>query len=93
MRNKRTVARRRVASTTLKPVMVTVTDEKLKDIQRVADTLTAKGMKIDRVMPVVGTISGSVPAAKMSALRAVTGVMSVEEELAAELPSPDSPLQ
>jgi predicted CoA-binding protein len=75
------------------PVVVTVSDEMLKNIHRVAERLTAKGMKVERVMPVLGVISGSSALSKMSSLKAVDGVTSVEEEVTAVLPPPDSPVQ
>jgi hypothetical protein len=75
------------------PVIVTVTDAMLTKIQNVADKLAAKGMKVERVMPMTGVIAGSSASAKMPALRDVEGVMSVEEELAAVLPPPDSPVR
>jgi hypothetical protein len=75
------------------PVIVTVADEQLKDIHDVADQLKAKGMSVERVLPVTGVISGSTAPSKVAALKKVTGVMSVEEEVTAPLPAPDSPLQ
>ena len=74
-----------------KPVIVTVTDAMLPDIHGVAERLVAKGMKVDRVLPMTGVISGSSAASKMSGLKNVSGVMSVEEEAVAELPPPGSP--
>jgi hypothetical protein len=76
-----------------KPIIVTVSDEKLKNIYEVADELAAKGMKVDQVMPVTGVITGSSSSAKMSALKKVDGILSVEEEAVAYLPPPDSPVQ
>ncbi len=75
------------------PVIVTVTDERLKTIQDVATRLRAKGMTVERVLPVTGVISGSTAPSKMSALKKVAGVMSIEEEVTAVLPPPDSPVQ
>jgi hypothetical protein len=76
------------------PIVVTVTDEALENIERVAEALSAKGMKVHRVMPHTGVITGSYASSNRSALKKVAGVMSVEDEAAAaELPSPDSPLQ
>ena len=74
-------------------VIITVTDAALGDIQSVADQLTAKGMKVDRVLPVTGVITGSVPAGKKAALSAVRGVNSVEDEVQVQLPPPDSEIQ
>jgi predicted deacylase len=76
-----------------KPIIVTVTDEALQAIDNVAESLQAQGMHIGRVLQSSGVISGSAPAAKMTALRKVKGVHSVEPELEATLPPPDSKLQ
>jgi hypothetical protein len=78
---------------TYEPIIVTVADEKLKSIHDVADHLAAEGMKVDQVMPVTGIITGSSSPTKLSALKKVDGVLSVEEEAVAYLPTPDSPVQ
>ena len=72
-------------------VIVTVSDERLGAIQEVADQLKTKGMTVERVLPVTGVIAGSLASSKMSRLRKVKGVMSVEEEVTAVLPPPGSP--
>lgn len=77
----------------LMPIIVTITDGKLKDIHKVADQLIAKGMKVDNVMPITGVITGSSLSTKVSVLEKVKGVMSVEEEAVAELPPPNSLVQ
>jgi hypothetical protein len=61
-------------------IIVTVTDEALDRIEAVAEELAAKGMKIDRVLSVMGVISGSCPPGKKDELQAVPGVHSVEDE-------------
>lgn len=76
-----------------KSIIVTVSDEALQDIQQLADSLGVKGMKVTRVMPLTGVIAGSAPASRVSALKKVDGVMSVEEEFVAELPPSDSKVQ
>jgi hypothetical protein len=75
-----------------KSVIVTVTDEMLPRIQSVADDLSSRGLKVSRVMPMTGVISGSL-SADLSDLNDIEGVMSVEEEFTAELPPADSELQ
>lgn len=69
-----------------KPIIVTVSDEAMPDIQGIAKTLSAKGMKIKRVMPLTGSISGSSGTRALSELRRVTGVVSVADDEVAELP-------
>ncbi len=76
-----------------KSVIVTVADDALASIQAVAEKLAAKGMKVDRVLPVTGVISGSCLATKKAALRAVPGVHSVEDEVQVQLPPADSEIQ
>jgi hypothetical protein len=90
---KRKPAKRSKRSADHTPVIITVTDAKLKTIQQVAQQLAAKGMKVKRVLPITGVISGSSPSSKMASLESVEGVASVEEELAAVLPPPDSQVQ
>jgi hypothetical protein len=77
----------------LRRFVVTVADDAVPRIQQVADGLTAKGMKVNQIMPVTGVITGSYAPSKAAALKDVGGVMSVDEEAVAELPPPDSPLQ
>ena len=74
-------------------IIVTVADEAIDKIDELASQLKSKGMKVDRVMPITGVISGSAPSSKWSSLKKVAGVSSVEEEVSAELPPPDSPVQ
>lgn len=76
-----------------KSVVVTVDDASLKDIHTVANRLVAHGMTIDRVMPLTGVITGTYARGKMSLLKTVSGVNSVEEELGVQLPPSDSPVQ
>jgi hypothetical protein len=76
-----------------KPIIVTVADDALKNINELAAQLTAKGMKVDRVLPITGIISGSCASTKMGELENVDGVTSVEEEASAEIPPPGSTLQ
>ena len=76
-----------------KSFLVTVTEEALPEIQQLAERLSDRGMKVSRVRPLTGVISGSFDAAKLDELKKVQGVMDVEEELVAELPPPDSQVQ
>jgi hypothetical protein len=73
-------------------VIVTVADDALASIHELAAELAAKGMKVERVLPVTGVISGSY-AADLAGLGRVKGVESVEEELRAHLPPAGDKLQ
>jgi hypothetical protein len=76
-----------------KSIIVTVSDDALPNIRQLADDLGAKGLKVDRVLPVTGVITGSCVASKVPALGKVDGVLSIEEEATARLPPSDSPVQ
>lgn len=76
-----------------KPIIVLVADDELRNIKKIADRLAKEGMKVERVMPVTGVISGSYTSGDISALEKVKGVMSVEEEATARIPPPDSSVQ
>lgn len=76
-----------------KSVIVTVSDDALPKIRQLADELGAKGLKVDRVLPVTGVITGSCAASNVPALEKLDGVLSVEEEATTHLPPSDSPVQ
>jgi hypothetical protein len=66
-----------------KAIAVMVADDRLQDIHKLAEDLSAEGMTVQRVLPVTGMITGIVEAETMPQLRNVKGVLSVEEELTA----------
>ncbi|MBW4619202.1 MAG: hypothetical protein KME17_07560 [Cyanosarcina radialis HA8281-LM2] len=70
-----------------------MTDDQLENIDRVADRLAAKGLKVERVLPMTGVIVGTSTPKQISALEQIDGVMSVEEEGVAYLPHPTAPVQ
>lgn len=74
-------------------IVVTLSDEGVQDIDRVAKDLTAKGMTIDRVLRLTGTITGSSASAAVASLKEVKGVSGASTERSAELPPSDSKLQ
>lgn len=70
-------------------ITVTVDDAHLGSIATVARRLTALGMTVDRVLPRVGFIIGSIPAAATaSALRSVPGVASVDYQITHRISPP-----
>ncbi len=62
----------------LEPIVVTVDDQNLPIIQSVVTGLESAGMKVDRVLPVTGIITGAVSQSKLEGLRSVPGVADVE---------------
>ncbi|WP_026531511.1 hypothetical protein [Arthrobacter sp. H41] len=72
---------------------VTVKETHRSAIDDVAGQLRSCGMNIDRVLGVLGMITGSAPENCRSALEAVEGVAAVDEELPYQLPPPGSDIQ
>ena len=64
----------------VEPIVVTVDDQNLPIIQSVVTGLEAAGMKVDRVLPVTGIITGAVSQSKLEGLRKVPGVANIEVE-------------
>jgi hypothetical protein len=81
------------AEKNMKPVIVTVDDESLNDIDSVARQLKKTGMKVNHVLSSTGVITGICSSAKMNDLQKIKGVLSVEEEVTSNLPPGDSTLQ
>ncbi|MHA4846434.1 hypothetical protein ACX0G7_19810 [Flavitalea antarctica] len=74
-------------------VIITVTDEALPNIKKIADKIGKKGFKVDKVMPMTGVIVGTCVETKMQDLKGEDGVLSVEKEIIIELPPSDDLLQ
>jgi predicted CoA-binding protein len=66
-----------------KPVIVTVTDDKLESIYQVAELLTTKGLQVEQVLPLTGVIVGTSALNQISDLEKIDGVMGVEQEVVA----------
>jgi hypothetical protein len=75
------------------PIIVSVDDEHLDHMEHVAARLREAGMRVERSLATIGTITGSAPASELSAVRATEGVASVEAAREVQLPPPDSPVQ
>lgn len=73
-------------------VTVTLSDEHLPSIERVASKLRAKGMKVDSILEKTGQITGTY-SKHPSLLKKVTGVLDAEEQPVFQLPPPDSDIQ
>ena len=61
-------------------LIVTVDDEHLVQIERVADKLSAAGLNIESILRTGGIITGSVSQELQSKLQAIEGVLSVETD-------------
>jgi hypothetical protein len=73
-----------------KPVVVTLTDDAVGRIDEVAKSLTENGMKVERVLKIMGSITGACAACDLAALRGVEGVADVSEDTGHVLPPPGS---
>ncbi|MEO5372925.1 MAG: ketohydroxyglutarate aldolase [Alphaproteobacteria bacterium] len=74
-------------------VTVSINDDQLGHIDRVAAAAKACGLEIHQVLETLGIVSGSIDEASLDRLRAVQGVSAVEREQEYQLSPPDSYLQ
>lgn len=77
----------------MKNITVTVEDSHLAVMEEVAQQLRARGMRVERVLYSVGIITGCAPDQDCSALGAVEGVGSVDEQQHFRIPPPGSDVQ
>lgn len=73
-------------------VIITVTDEAMQDMNKIADELGKKGFQVEQVMPMTGVITGSYEQ-DLSDLSNMDGVLNAEKEGEVKLPPNDSEIQ
>lgn len=61
-------------------VLVTVDDQHRDDVEALARRCKLAGMNVAEVFPLGGVIAGEIASAALGKLRAVEGIVSVEEE-------------
>ncbi|MFH7030212.1 MAG: ketohydroxyglutarate aldolase [Heteroscytonema crispum UTEX LB 1556] len=59
-------------------INISVTDECLDNILEVVADLQAAGMNVEKIMPILGAITGSIDSTKVDALSQIKGVAAVE---------------
>jgi hypothetical protein len=74
-------------------VIVLLDDEGLNRVDEALRDLRAAGLSVHKVMPSIGTITGSVEEKHLQKLRHVRGVSSVEISREYRVPPPDSEVQ
>jgi len=74
-------------------VVISVAAGSLAHIQDVAKGLEAAGLSVKKVMPTIGSITGSVEKTRMGALGSVGGVTAVEITREYKVPPPGSKVQ
>jgi hypothetical protein len=76
-----------------KAVIVTVDDNSIEDLNRVADECKAVGLHVQGALEFLGQITGEIDPQDEDKLRRVRGVLSVDESRDFQLPPPDSETQ
>lgn len=74
-------------------VTVTLTEPYAERSDEVAEQLAAAGMSVERVLPALSMVTGTIASERMAGLVAIGGVASVTAEQIYQLPDPDSGLQ
>lgn len=69
------------AGETARAIVVTLHRAALPDIRQVAEQLAARGMEVERVLPLTGVITGSCSEAGRPALASVPGVAAVASDV------------
>jgi len=64
----------------MEQIIVTIDEQHLADIQTVANNLQFLGMTVDNILSVSGIITGSARRSLIPSLKAVPGVLDVEED-------------
>ena len=64
----------------MEKIIVTIDEQHLADIQTVANNLQSLGMTVDNILSVSGIVTGSSPGSLIPSLKAVQGVLDVEED-------------
>lgn len=65
---------------------VTLDDDHLAQAQQMSDAFEGMGLRVERVMPEIGVITGSGEEALLDRLRALDGVAEARPERGARLP-------
>ena len=61
-------------------LVVTISESKGNDLEKIAENLGRVGLKVDRKLPTIGIISGSVSSELVEKLKKVKGVSHLREE-------------
>ena len=74
-------------------VVISVDSGSLSRIEDVAEELRTSGLSVKKIMPAIGTITGSVEETRMGKLRSVRGIVAVEVSREYRVPPPQSNIQ
>jgi hypothetical protein len=74
-------------------ISVSVKDDHLDHLLKVAADLKSAGMDVEQTMPNIGIVGGSIESNQVDKLYQIAGVDSVESEQGYQLAPPNSPVQ
>ena len=74
-------------------VTVTLTEPYAERSAEVAEQLATAGMTVERVLPSLAMVTGTIAPERLAGLEAIGGVASVTAEQIYHLPDPDSGIQ
>lgn len=74
-------------------VVIGIADDSVGDLAAVVDRLQAAGVEVHEPLEALGTVTGTVDAAAVEAVRALEGVAAVETSRGFRLRPPDSDIQ
>jgi hypothetical protein len=74
-------------------IVVSVDSAHMPILAEVVAELESAGMVVDQTLPVLGTIAGRVPQARLDEVGHVEGVAAIEPARSFQLPPPDSDVQ
>jgi methylmalonyl-CoA mutase cobalamin-binding subunit len=76
-----------------KQVLISIDESHMDRVPDVVEALKSEGLEVSRSLPALGVVSGAAEEGKLSSLREVDGVTSLEEEETFQIEPPDSPIQ
>jgi hypothetical protein len=74
-------------------VCVSIDNDRLPQIDRIAQQLKSSGMNVEQTLSTIGVINGSIASDKLDRLSQIEGVQSVEPEQGYQLAPPSSDIQ
>jgi hypothetical protein len=76
-----------------KDVIITLDDSALADLAGARKRVLAAGAKIHNINEITGTARAQIHSSALERLRAVPGVLAVEDSGSVQIAPPDSPIQ
>jgi hypothetical protein len=74
-------------------VVVAISDDHVDQITELARQMRDRGLRVERILRTLGTVTGRIQPSKISEIAGLDGVTSIEQERDIQLPPPDSPVQ